>query len=453
MDKRRVRLARYTIAISSLRWNLVTLTCVAALLHVGHAGAARRKRPARAPHGHGKPCDTGSTTRAPRSCPRGTRGSAAEHLNVRRGDTLEAILAERGIGTAEARPWLAAAARVYDLRRIRPRRGVNLTFDRATHALEAVRYQIDGRTLLVLEAQEDGTIAARRELLPYFVEVRGVAGRIERGLSEDAVEFGMPARVVSDLADIFGWDVDVAGDLRPGDEFRVVYEDIWQTGGTRPEPGNVLGAQIVSRGRTTTAIFFEDADGNGGYYRPSGDALSRTFLRYPLEFTEITSDFSLLRLHPILHIFRPHRGVDFAAPRGTPVRAVGDGTVSYAGRLKELGRCVRIDHAGALTSSYGHLSGVAPGVQAGAAVKRGQLIGYVGATGLATGPHLHYALDRDGEYVDPLALSGAVEQPVPAAARRAFERVQAEMTRELASLPEMAHPLTVTLSHRGPGPE
>src|SRR5439155_463916 len=138
-----------------------------------------------------------------------------------------------------------AAARVYDLRRVRARRGVNLTFDRATHALEAVRYQIDGRTLLVLEAQEDGTSAARRELLPYFVEVRGVAGRIERGLSEDAVEFGMPARVVSDLADIFGWDVDVAGDLRPGDEFRVVYEDIWQTGGTRPEPGNVLGAQIV----------------------------------------------------------------------------------------------------------------------------------------------------------------------------------------------------------------
>ena len=385
--------------------------------------------------------------------PRGTRGSAAEHLHVRRGDTLEAILAERGIGTAEARPWLAAAARVYDLRRIHPRRGVNLTFDRATHALEAIRYQIDGRTLLVLEAQDDGTIAARRELLPYFVEVKGVAGRIERGLREDTVESHVPARIVSDLADIFGWDVDVAGDLRPGDEFRVVYEDIWQTGGARPEPGNVLGAEIVSRGRATTAVFFEDADGNGGYYRPSGEALSRTFLRYPLEFTEITSDFSLLRRHPILHIFRPHLGVDFAAPRGTPVRAVADGMVSFAGRLKELGRCVRIGHAGALTSCYGHLSGIAPGVQVGAAVKRGQLIGYVGATGLATGPHLHYALDRDGEYVDPLALTGAIEQPVPASARRTFERVQAEMIRQLAALPEMAHPLTVTLSHRGPGPE
>src|SRR5439155_171672 len=237
----------------------------------------------------------------------------------------------------------AAAARVYDLRRIHPRRSVNLTFDRATHALEAVRYQIDGRTLLVLEAREDGTIAARRELLPYFVEVKGVAGRIERGLREDAVESGVPARIVSDLADIFGWDVDVAGDLRPGDEFRVVYEDIWQTGGARPEPGNVLGAEIVSRGRATTAVFFEDADGNGGYYRPNGEALSRTFL--------------------------------------------------------------------------------------------------------------HYALDRDGEYVDPLALTGAIEQPVPASARRAFERVQAEMTRELAALPETAHPFTVTLSHRGPGPE
>ena len=372
---------------------------------------------------------------------------------MRRGDTLEELLAERGIGTIEARRWLAAAERVYDLRRIHPRRAVNFTFDRATHALEAVRYQIDGRTLLVLEAQDDGTIAARRELLPYFVEVKGVAGRIERGLREDSDEFGLPTRVVSDLAEIFGWDVDVANGLRPGDEFRVVYEDIWQTGGARPEPGNVLGAQIVSHGRATTAIFFEDADGKGGYYRPSGDAVSRTFLRYPLEFTEITSDFALLRRHPILHIFRPHLGVDFAAPRGTPVRAVANGIVRFAGRLRELGRCVRIDHAGALTSSYGHLSGVAAGVLVGAAVKRGQVIGYVGATGLATGPHLHYALDRDGEYVDPMALTGAIEQPVPASARRAFERVQAEVTRQLAALPAMTRPLAVTLSRTRPGLE
>ena len=383
----------------------------------------------------------------------GSRGSAAEHLNVRRGDTLEAILAERGIGTGEAQPWLAAAARVYDLRRIRPRRGVNLTFDRATHALEVVRYQIDDRTLLVLEAQDDGTISARRELLPYFVELKGVAGRIDHGLRDDAPAFGLPSRVVADLADIFGWDVDVASGLRPGDELRVVYEDIWQTGGVRPEPGNVLGAQIRSRAGTTTAIFFEDADGNGSYYRPGGGAVSRTFLRYPLEFTEITSDFSQLRQHPILHIFRPHLGVDFAAPRGTPVRAVGSGMVSYAGRLHELGRCVRIDHAGPLTSTYGHLSGVAPGVALGAAVKRGQVIGWVGATGLATGPHLHYALDRDGEYVDPLALTQAVEQPVPALARHAFERVQAEVLRQLASLPETAHPLTVTLSRAYAGLE
>ena len=145
--------------------------------------------------------------------------------------------------------------------------------------------------------------------------------------------------------------------------------------------------------------------------------------------------------------------MDFAAPRGTPVRAVANGMISYVGRLRELGRCVRIDHAGALTSSYGHLSGIAPGVLAGAAAKRGQVIGYVGATGLATGPHLHYALDRDGEYVDPLALTGAIEQPVPASARRAFERVQAEVTRELAALPETARPLTVTLSHTRPGLE
>lgn len=378
--------------------------------------------------------------------PHGTRGSAAEHLHVRRGDTLEAILAARGVSGADAQPWLRAAARVYDLRFIHPRRGVNLRFDRDTHELEAVRYQIDDRTLLVLE-DHDGRIDARRESLPYFVEVKGVAGRIARGFREDVADSGVPPRVVSDLADIFGWDIDVGTDLRPGDEYRVLYEDIWQAGGAQPEPGHVLGAEIVAAGRNETAVFFEDRDGNGGYYAPNGAPLSRAFLRYPVEFTEITSEFSLLRRHPILHRSRPHLGVDFAAPTGTPVRAVADGFVTYSGWVSQLGRCVRIDHAAtALTSSYGHLARIAAGVTPGVAVKRGQVIGYVGATGLATGPHLHYALDHDGEYVDPLTASIPGEAAIPAALRHAFDRVRNEVTRELASLPATAHPLTVSLS-------
>ncbi len=300
--------------------------------------------------------------------------------------------------------------------------------------------------LLVLEKGPDGTVRAQRTALPYFTEVKGIATSIERGLREDAADAGVPPRVVSELADIFGWDLDVESDLHPGDEVRVLYENIWQTGAAHAEAGNVIGAEIVTNGRPMTAVFFEDADGRGAYYRPDGQPLSRELLRYPLEFTEITSEFSLLRRHPILHVSRPHLGVDFAAPVGTPVRAVADGTVTYAGWAQRLGRCVKIDHANALSSTYGHLVRVAAGIESGTAVERGQVIGYVGATGLATGPHLHFAMHRDGEYVDPLSVTANADAPIADPDRHFFDRVQQNVTRQLAALPRTASPLTVSFS-------
>jgi murein DD-endopeptidase MepM/ murein hydrolase activator NlpD len=374
-----------------------------------------------------------------------TGGVVDEHVHVRRGDTLAAVLAARGVPAAEARAWLAAAATVYDLRRLQPRHGVSLRFERSTHALAAIRYEIDDRSLLVLERTPRGVLA-RRATLPYFTEVKGAAGRIERGLREDAIEAGIPPRIVSELADIFGWELDLTNDLRAGDEFRILYENLWQAGDTEGEAGKVLGAEIVARGRAVTAVFFEDADGRGGYYAPNGDSLSREFLRYPVEFTEISSEFSLLRRHPILRRERPHLGVDFAAPTGTPVRAVANGTVAFQGWANRLGRCVRIDHANAIGSTYGHLAGIASGITAGRAVDRGQVIGYVGASGLATGPHLHFALEHDGRHVDPLSLPALPETRIPAPARREFERVQAAVVRELSLLPRTARPLSVSLS-------
>ncbi len=430
----------------------IVLACIAGLLapslaagtrrrRAGHRShpAPRRKGPAQRPHPrrHAK--------RAARNPSRGSRGSVDEHVHLRRGDTLGTILTARGLSVTEASPWLTAAADVFDLKALHPHRGLTLRFDRATRALEAVRYEIDDRTLLVLEDTPDG-IAARREELPYFIEVKGVAGRIGRGLREDAVEAGVPEPVVTQLADVFGWEVDVENGLRPGDEFRVLYENLWQAGLGRAGTGKVLGAQIMADGKPTTAVYFEDHDGRGAYYRPSGDALSRSILRYPLEFTEITSEFSLLRRHPILHVDRPHLGVDLAAPRGTPVRAVASGHVSYSGWVHGLGRCVRIDHAEALTSAYGHLARIASGVKIGASVEQGQVIGYVGASGLATGPHLHYALERGGEYVDPMRLSASAESSVPPAERRAFDRVQSEVTRQLVALPATARLTTVSVS-------
>jgi murein DD-endopeptidase MepM/ murein hydrolase activator NlpD len=384
--------------------------------------------------------------RAEAEAERGTRGRAEEHVHLKKGDTLESVLTARGVEATEVRPWIAAANIVYDLRRVQPRRGLTLRFDRATHALEGVRYEIDDRTLLVLERSASGGITARKAALPYFTELRGASGRIDRGLREDALEAGVPQHVVSEVADIFGWDVDVESGLQTGDEFRIIYENLWQTGEPSGEAGKVLGAEIVANGKKHTAVYFEDEDGQGGYYRPTGEAVTRSLLRYPLEFTEISSGFSLLREHPILRRSRPHHGVDFAAPRGTPVRAVAQGTVEFSGWAKQLGHAVQIAHIGSLASTYGHLARIAAGVKEGASVERGQVIGYVGATGLATGPHLHFALHKGDEYVDPLKVVAEREASIPETARKKFDRLAQAVRTRLAALPASIAARTVSLS-------
>src|SRR5262249_6823323 len=300
----------------------------------------------------------------------GSEGDVDEHVHVRRGDTLDHILPLKGSRPSEAYPWLRAAQSVYDLRLVKPKRGFTLHFDRATRQLESVRYEIDGSSLLTLERRPDGTVVGRREALPYFVELKGVAGRIEHGLKPDALEAGVPPEVSSELVDIFGWDLDVGANLHPGDEFRIIYENMWETGKAVPSPGKILGAQVVTNGTTLTAVLFENEDGSGGYYTPEGQALSRDFLRYPLEFRSISSEFSMARYHPILHRWRPHRGVDLAAPRGTPVRAVADGWVKEADWMGGLGRAVQLEHMGDRITTYGHLSEIAPGIEEGATVER-----------------------------------------------------------------------------------
>lgn len=383
------------------------------------------------------PVDTGPA-------PYGSRGTVDEHVHVRKGDTLERIIALRGIGVSGARRWLSAAEGVYDFRKVRPQRGVTLCFDRATRELEAVRYEVDDTSLLVL--QRDGEqINARVEALPYFHEVRGIAGRIERGLREDTVDAGVPMPIAAALADIFGWDVDVETGLQPGDEFRVIYENLWEAGRNEPLTGQIIGAEIVSGGRTLTALLFEDDEGSG-YYRPDGQAWSRTYLRYPVAFTEISSGFSEWRYHPILHRGRPHRGVDLAAPHGTPVRAAANGWVSETGWVGGLGKAVRLQHPDDMSTTYGHLSEVAPGLTEGTSVERGQIIGWVGSTGLATGPHLHYEIAHFGEQLDPLQVQVPTEAPVTEPLRRRFERTRSTVTQQLASLPQNDTPVVLTLS-------
>jgi murein DD-endopeptidase MepM/ murein hydrolase activator NlpD len=355
------------------------------------------------------------------------------------------LLTDRGLSTPEAYAWSKAASTAYDVRRMHPRRGLTLRFESQTRKLRAIRYEIDDRTLLVVESK-DGQLEARRETLPYVTEVRGVAGTIERGLWEDLTAAGAPEEVASALSEVFGWEFDLE-QLQDGDQFRVLYETIWPVGSKSPSIGKILAASLDSNGKSVTALLHEDEDGHGGYYTADGRALGRFFLRYPVEFTKISSTFSARRFHPILRYSRPHLGVDFAAPRGTPVHAAADGSVVDAGWEGGLGRTVRIEHSDGYRTTYGHLSQIASSLRPGRTVHRGQVIGYVGSTGLSTGNHLHYGVERDGEYVDPLALKSLGTDAVPTDERPDFERMRRRVTQQLALLSTDGGPVVV--SQRG----
>jgi murein DD-endopeptidase MepM/ murein hydrolase activator NlpD len=364
-------------------------------------------------------------------------GSPDDAVQVRHlvtaGETFAGILRERGLSAAEIRAWEQAAAGVYDLGAIQPRHALVLTFTRDQGQLAGCEYEVDKYALLSMRLVH-GQIQARMKAMPRLAAVRGVAGRVEASLATSATAAGIPARMVSELADVFGWELDLQADVRPGDQFRLLYAELRDEDGGAVRPGDILAAEITSGGRTLTAIRFENERGESEYYDPEGRALGRHFLRYPLDFVRITSQFTDARLHPVLKRWRRHLGVDFAAARGTPVRAVASGVVTFAGRNGEYGNHVAIDHQTPYGSSYSHLQRIARGLRRGAAVRKGQVIGYVGRSGLATGPHLHFMLFKNGTYVNPLTARLPSDEQLTGANRARFASLRHELLDRLAKL-------------------
>jgi murein DD-endopeptidase MepM/ murein hydrolase activator NlpD len=234
-----------------------------------------------------------------------------------------------------------------------------------------------------------------------------------------ADEADLPDVVTLQLADVFAGDIDFYHDLRKGDRFRVVYE-MRHVDGEPVGPGKIVAAEFENGSRTLRAFRWRDADGADNYYAPDGTAMRKAFLRSPMEFSRVTSGFSGARFHPILQTWRAHKGVDYAAPVGTPVRATGSGKVTFAGTQNGYGNVIELKHAGVHSTLYAHLSRIAPHVKAGARVAQGEVIGYVGQTGWATGPHLHFELRAGAEQRNPLAIALPSGEPLPASARAAF---------------------------------
>ncbi len=309
-------------------------------------------------------------------------------------ETFGGILKKEGLSPQQTAAWSSAAQQRVEVRRLQVGRTITFSYEpdhNGTPTLRTVSCSISQDTSLVFEKDESGHIQSRIETTPTTLVWRAVGGRITHSLGWAARKIGVPAGIIDAVADM-GWDLNLSYDLQPGDPFKIIFEEMHHNG-QAVKHGRVLAAEIVNKGKKHL-VFPLDAE--------EGIGVGRQFLRYPVQFTRISSVFSDARMHPIYKRKRPHRGVDFAAPTGTPVRAVADGKVTYAGWRGNYGRFLKINHAGPYSSAYAHLQRIKKGVRAGTFVKRGQVIGYVGSSGAATGPHLHFEMHKNGRYINPL---------------------------------------------------
>jgi len=321
---------------------------------------------------------------------------------VQRNDTLDRIFRTVGldIGALAELRSLPEVRRALDI--VRP--GDIITFTHVDGALQSLNRQISN-TLTLQVARSDAGFAVNYIENPLETEIVGKRARIESSLFAAGQKAGMNSRTIMTLANqIFGWDIDFALDIREGDEFGVLYEQKFQDGGYVTD-GRVLAAEFVNQGKTHRAVWFESKDGEvEGYFTPEGKGMRKAFLRAPLDFTRISSVFNPRRVHPLSGRVRAHKGVDYAAPTGTPIFAAGDGRIEFAGRKGGYGNAVIIDHGRGITTLYGHMSRFGKAARGGRAVKQGELIGYVGSTGASTGPHLHYEYRVKGVHKDPSTI-------------------------------------------------
>ena len=352
---------------------------------------------------------------------------------IRRGDTVAAILARLGVDDPEASGYLSQARDVRSLYRLIPGRTLKAVTT-SDGRLEQLSYiNSDGKQLLV---SRNATGFDATERVPDFeARIMQSSGTIRYSLFGATDAAGLHENVAIQIADIFSSDVDFNRDLRQGDRFVVVYEANYVQG-EFVGVGRVIATEFTNQGRSYRAVYFRDENGRGGYYGPDGKNVRKAFLRSPLAFSRITSRYSSGRFHPVLRKWRAHRGIDYGAPTGTPVRATASGTVRFAGRKGGYGKLITLRHANGYGTRYAHLSRYARGIRKGARVEQGQVIGYVGKTGLATGPHLHYEFLVNGKQRDPLKLILPPGPPITAQRRPAFDAVATPLLGRLDLLRE-----------------
>jgi murein DD-endopeptidase MepM/ murein hydrolase activator NlpD len=351
-------------------------------------------------------------------------------VTVRRNETLGNIFERLGLGQNAVYEAVSVSDKTQELAKIFP--GEQIAFLIVDGKLQGLQFDASEAERVVLSrvagSLEQHLISRRLE-----TRLRFATAEISSSLFNAGQQAEISDLTVMKLAEAFNYDIDFAGDIQPGDRFAIVFEEIWRDG-EKLRDGNILAAMFVNGGKRFEIYRFTDANGRSDFYGADGRSRAKAFIRTPLEFTRISSRFSLGRKHPILGRMRAHRGVDYAAPTGTPIKATGNGTVSFLGWQNGYGNVITLKHGNQYTTVYGHMSRFAKGLKRGSKVDQNQVIGYVGMTGLATGPHLHYEFRVGGQHRDPLSVDLPVADPLGSKQLAQFKLQTAPLIAQLRTL-------------------
>jgi murein DD-endopeptidase MepM/ murein hydrolase activator NlpD len=384
-----------------------------------------------------QPEDTAATSQQnlPAPAPVAAKDPNHREITVAKGDTLSTLFEKVGLPATAVHEVMASNKEAKQFSRLQ--NGQVLQFELTPDgALKQLHSKLSDMESISLSKSGSG-FTFNRQISKPDVRTAYVHGVINNSLSQSAQRAGLTHTMTMDMANIFGYDIDFAQDIRKGDEFDVIYEQKVVNGKT-VGTGNILSARFTNQGKSYSAVRYTNKQGNTNYYTADGNSMRKAFIRTPVDFARISSMFSMGRKHPILNKIRAHKGVDYAAPRGTPIKATGDGKVLLAGRRGGYGNTVIIQHGETYRTLYGHMQGFAKGIQTGGTVKQGQVIGYIGTTGLSTGPHLHYEFQVNGVHVDPLGRKLPMADPIAKSEKQRFmqqsQPLMARMDQEKATM-------------------
>ena len=351
---------------------------------------------------------------------------------LRRSDTIYEILLSAGVSPDKTYHIVKALGRLFNPKRCRP--GDLIEVKKSPQGSLIFKYVPNSLEYFLVEESEEGSFSARKEEVPRRRVLAGTRLVVQSSVYQSMRAAKLSPELVNRFADIFAWQIDFLTDPRKGDVLEFVWEYFLSPEGKIILEGRILAARYINSGHNYTGVFFRDEESHSDYYTSQGESLRLSFLRSPLHYRRISSYFSWHRFHPILKIYRPHLGIDYAAPTGTPVSAIGEGEVIFAGWKGGYGRFVKIKHPGSIITTYGHLSRYARGIKRGIKVKQGQVIGYVGSSGLSTGPHLDFRVVANGRFVNFLKMKLPRAEPVKSAYFEEFKQVSEKYLAHLDTL-------------------